>query len=772
MLASQMKWNFTYMEDDRKDQVDSEVNIVEQLLKNRGITGTKETNQFLNPQLTDLHQPHLLNGLVESKQRIEQAIDEGESILVFGDYDADGVTATTILVETLNELGAMCDYYIPNRFTEGYGPNPEAFRQAKNQGFSLVITVDTGIAAFEAADTAKEIGLDLIITDHHEIQEELPTAYAIIHPKLSENYPFKDLAGVGVAFKLAEYLLGYFPTQFLDLVAIGTIADLVPLLSENRILTKYGLDSLTTTERPGLRALKEVASIKGEVDEQDIGFGIGPRLNAAGRLETAYPAVQLLLTRDPEEAQALATEINLINQERQEIVSEIVDEAIEMVNQTQDINHSVIIVAKEGWNEGVLGIVASRLVRIYQRPAICLALKPEDQIAKGSGRSIAAFDLFDSGMKIQDQFIRFGGHAQAIGLTIELDKVDELRTLLNNDAANQLAPEDFKEQLNIELSLDIDQLTLSTVNEINQLAPFGMGNPRPYFYLKGHPQELKQIGAKNNHLKFTLAQDDQKLSAIAFGYGDYSSRISPHDQLEVVGELQINEWNGTRSLQLLVKDFQVQGYQLFDYRGSKFWHNQIQHLFDQEYLCLQFQNHPIESELEITQFDQLDQNQIPEVTDLVLLDLPKDLKQLSQLLSKIKPKNLYACYNLAGQKDWTAFPTRDDFKWFYGFLIKRKAYNHKLEQKQVAGHTGWRVEKIEFIINVFYELKFVKIDNEVVSLNDSVEKRQLTDSTYYQQGLKQKELQEVLYYSNYQQLKSWFISQVEDRVKEEEVNGL
>src|SRR5690554_1923495 len=197
MLASQMKWNFTYMEDDRKDQVDSEVNIVKQLLKNRGITGTKETNQFLNPQLTDLHQLHLLNGLVESKQRIDQAIEQGESILVFGDYDADGVTATTILVETLNELGAMCDYYIPNRFAEGYGPNPETFKQAKHQGFDVIITVDTGIAAIESAIVAKDLGIDLIITDHHESSDVLPEAYAIIHPKLSNEYPFKELAGVG-----------------------------------------------------------------------------------------------------------------------------------------------------------------------------------------------------------------------------------------------------------------------------------------------------------------------------------------------------------------------------------------------------------------------------------------------------------------------------------------------------------------------------------------------------------------------------------------------
>ena len=774
MLESQMNWKFTYKQNEALGESTENFDLIDQLLRNRGLTEEKEIKQFLNPQLTDLHKPELMSGLAESKQRIEEAIEQGESILVFGDYDADGVTATTILVETLNELGAMCDFYIPNRFTEGYGPNSEAFRQAKSQGFSLVITVDTGIAALEAAETAKEIGLDLIITDHHEVQEELPIAYAIVHPKVSDNYPFKELAGVGVAFKLAHYLLGYFPTQFLDLVAIGTIADLVPLVDENRILVKHGLDVISTTDRPGLQALKEVASIKGDVDEQHVGFGLAPRLNAVGRLESAYPAVQLLLTRDQEEAQVLATEINLINQERQEIVSETVEEAIAIVDQTQDVNHSVIVVAKEGWNEGVLGIVASRLVRIYQRPTICLTLKPEENIAKGSGRSIAAFDLFANGMEIQDQMIRFGGHAQAIGMTTQLEQVDQLRVSLNDLASQKLKPEDFKEQLNIELALDIDQLAIKTVTQINQLAPFGMANPKPYFLLKGQPKELKQIGAKKNHLKFSLEQDEGKLSSIGFGIGDYLAKISPNDELEVVGELQINEWNGTRSLQLLVKDLQVTDRQLFDYRGSKFWRNQLMHLDDRKYLAVAFQTQLEDTTLKITTPDKIDEEQLADITDLILIDLPTELSELSQLLSKIKPNKIYTCYNLEGQKDWTAFPSRDDFKWFYGFLLKQKTYHHKRDQKQVANHRGWRVEKIEFILNVFYELKFVKIDNDIISLNDTVEKRQLADSNFYQKGLRQKEKQELLYYSNYQQLKTWLMKQIEQdaSIKEEEVDGL
>ncbi|WP_440895961.1 single-stranded-DNA-specific exonuclease RecJ [Amphibacillus sp. Q70] len=774
MLQNQMNWNFTYEDNQTMKHADTQLDIVNQLLQNRGFTDPHELNQFLNPKLDDLNDPNLLDGLEDSKARIQLAIEQGESILVFGDYDADGVTATTLLVETLHELGAMCDYYIPNRFTEGYGPNPQAFREAKRQGFDLIITVDTGIAAFESAEVAKELGLDLIITDHHEVQAECPEAYAIIHPKTSKDYPFKELAGVGVAFKMAQYLLGYFPTQFLDLVAIGTVADLVPLIDENRILVKFGLEALSNSSRPGISALKEVAAIKGVIDEQDVGFAIGPRLNAAGRLESAYPAVELLLTRDIEEGSRLATEIDLINQERQQLVNHMVEEALELVKQNEKDNQSVIVVAKEGWNEGVLGIVASKLVRTFQRPAICLTLKSDDQIAKGSGRSIAAFDLFGNGMEINDLFIQFGGHAQAVGMTLAIEQVDTLRQSLNQLANQELQPEDYKEQLNLELYLELQYLNLETIKKIDQLAPFGMANPKPLFYLKGSPSDIKQIGTNKNHLKFILEQNGAKLSSVGFGLGDRVDRMTTNDDLEVVGHLQINEWNGTRSPQLLVKDLRIMDRQLFDYRGSKFWLKHVQHLMTKNYLCVSFQKINSIGDLEITPVEQIQEHDMNQTTDLLLVDLPDQLSKLATLLSTVKPHNIYTCYSLEKQTEWSALPTRDDFKWFYGFLMKHGKYDHRREQKQVTNHKGWNNKKVEFIINVFYELKFVKIEDGVVFLNEQVKKRDLSESTFYQKGLKQREIQEVLYYSNYQQLKSWLMNQVEQAVslEEEEVYGL
>lgn len=764
-----MNWTFTY----NQNEVAKETNIVQQLLAKKGLTEPNEIKSFLNPTEAQLQDPQLLEGLIIAKKRIDQAIAKGESILVFGDYDADGVTSTTLLVETLHELGAMCDYYIPNRFTEGYGPNPNAFREAKRQGFDLVITVDTGIAAFEAAEVAKELELDLIITDHHEIQGQLPVALAIIHPHCSDDYPFKSLAGVGVAFKLAQYLLGYFPKQFLDLVVIGTIADLVPLEGENRVLAKLGLDYINQSSRAGIIALKEVAGIKGRIDEQDIGFGISPRLNAVGRLQTAYPAVELLLTDDKAEAQRIATEIDLINQERQEIVKQIVEEATALVEQDPEANKHVIVLAKEGWNEGVLGIVASKLVRTFQRPAICLTLKSEQGKAKGSGRSITAFDLFENGMSIREKFLQFGGHAQAAGMTVAIDKIAELRIAFNQLAGNQLAPEDYQEQAQIDASIDLSLLSIVMIQEIEQLAPFGMANPRPLFHIKAEPTEARQIGANKNHLKLTLTQESHQLATVGFGLGSLQHKMTTGTTIEAIGHLQVNEWNGSRSPQLLVQDLRVQERQVFDFRGSKLWKQELTSV-DKATVFVYFHQGSYSLHPNAIYFEQLLTANKIEVTELVILDLPNQLADLSEVLKLTQPDNIYTCFQTDHSHFLTGLPNRDDFKWFYGLVLQRGKYDHNQEQHLIIKNKQWKKNKIEFIIKVFSELEFVKIANGVVRPNPDVEKKPLTDSHSYQLAIARSEAEEVLYYSNYQQLKRWLKSQIESEhsMKEEVINGL
>ncbi|QDP40714.1 single-stranded-DNA-specific exonuclease RecJ [Radiobacillus deserti] len=780
MLQSQANWKFTYNE----HQVGFEHNLnispwTEQLLSQRGVNTEEEAEAFLHPQLTHLHNPGLLHDIDIAVKRVKQAIHSGEKILVFGDYDADGVSSTSVMIEALKELGATCDFYIPNRFTEGYGPNEAAFVKAKDEGYTLIITVDTGIAAVYEAEVAKNLGIDLIITDHHEVQETLPDAFAIVHPKCSDNYPFHELAGVGVAFKFAEHLLGYFPKQLLDLVVIGTIADLVPLVDENRVLAYYGLQAISHSKRPGLLALKELCKIERDVNEEDIGFLIGPRINAVGRLQDAAMAVDLLLTNDIEEARELAAFIQELNEERQKIVSDIAKEAQAMVEQeTPEANSHVIIVAKEGWNEGVLGIVASKLVRLYDRPAIVLSINPTTGKAKGSARSVDAFDLFKNCMAVRDLFTHFGGHAQAAGMTLDVEQVAPLREALNRMAAEQLSDEDFKQVLRIEASLPIESIQIEFIKEIALLAPFGMGNPKPLFHVQTKPREVKQIGSTSNHLKVTFEQDSYLLDGVGFGMGALFPRISPQSMLEAVGELSINEWNGNVKPQLMMKDIAVNEWQLFDYRGSNFWYKQF--------------TSDLENKLAVSFTDNQNMVKLPEGFDhftfselplslleqqtyrhIVLLDLPNRIEDLQAVLGKLNPESIYACYRNDGDRSISILPTREEFKWLYAFLLKRKELKDS-EVPKLASFKGWKVEKVQFMIQVFLELQFMNRDQNRIIPSERPLKKDLSEAPSYQDMEAKLEIESVLYYSSYTELREWLKAQFNtmDPIKEEVTNGL
>ncbi|MRH43013.1 single-stranded-DNA-specific exonuclease RecJ [Aquibacillus halophilus] len=783
MIPSKAKWKFTYSNDDLPhfDHQLSISSLTERLLVQRGISTNEEAQRFLTPELTHLLNPMLLKDMDKAVARVKQAIVKGESILVFGDYDADGVSSTTLMVEALQELGAICDYYIPNRFTEGYGPNEDAFKAAHKQGYTVIITVDTGIAAVHEAEVAKQLGIDLIITDHHEEQEVLPNAFAIIHPKCSPEYSFKELAGVGVAFKFAQALLGYFPNQFLDLVVIGTIADLVPLVNENRVLAHFGLKAITSTKRPGLVALKNNCNIEGAVTEENIGFLIGPRINAVGRLQDANAAVDLLLTKDMVQADELAQFIDQLNQERQKIVTEISKEAEELVEaDSTGMNEKVIIVAKEGWNEGVLGIVASKLVRIYDRPAIVLSINKEKKTAKGSARSIAAFDLFSNCMQIRKDFINFGGHAQAAGMTLAEENISVIRKKLNQLASEQLSADDFKQLLTIDHTVEIKDLDVSLIVELNKLAPFGMGNPKPLFHVRAVPTELRQIGNQKNHLKMSIEQAEAKLDSIGFGMGDMYSKISPNAEMDLIGELEINEWNGKRKVQLLLKDLAITEWQLFDYRGSKHWRKQLIPLLGEQSAAVTFQTIDGTGSLppEINHV-QIDENwevdyELTMVEDLILLDLPNSLEQLAQVIKAINPSRIYACYLVHEGHYFNSIPNREDFKWFYAMLLKHKEFNISVDTPKLSKHKSWKPEKIRFITQVFFELEFVKIENGILKPHSQPSKKDLTEAPIYQQKLNQLEIETTLYYSNYKELKKWFTSEMNEVVspKEEVTHGL
>lgn len=572
MLQPNARWRILEQDTTEVTNLVNELNLSQvaaRLLVNRGFTNPETASEFLMKDETAFLDPFLLKGMAEAVNRIQSAVEKNEQILVFGDYDADGVSSTAVLVTALKMIGAGCDYYIPNRFTEGYGPNNPALQWAKDEGYSLVITVDTGISAVTQADFAKEIGLDFIVTDHHEPPPTLPNSYTTINPKQPGcTYPFKELAGVGVAFKVAHGLLGRVPNELLDYAVIGTIADLVPLVGENRLLAKKGLRAFQTSDKTGIQALKDVCGMTaGEVEADHIGFAIGPRLNAAGRLDSAIPAVELLLAESREEADELATEIDRLNKERQKVVNDISKEAMDVVQEMDGIPEA-LVVAKEGWNAGVIGIVASRLVEKFYRPTIVLTIDPETGLAKGSARSIEGFDMFAELSKSRDILPHFGGHPMAAGMTLQSEHVDSLRERLIEQAKTGLAPEAFIPITTIDLTVAVDDVTIDVLKEIEELSPFGVENAKPKVLIDDVKlADIKRIGSDSSHLKFQFAGEEKTLDGIAFRKGDLFEHITPQASVSAVGTLSINEWNGRVKPQLIVDDLAVKQWQLFDWRS-------------------------------------------------------------------------------------------------------------------------------------------------------------------------------------------------------------
>lgn len=778
MLESKTKWQFTNQEETESELTLEELpiksSIIVDLLKQRGLNTTEEMNEFISPKLDNLASPQGLSMVEQATERIHQAINYGEKILVYGDYDADGICSTALLLKSLYELGATCDYYIPNRIDEGYGLNEDAFKQAYTKGFKVILTVDTGIASIKEAELAKQLGMDLIITDHHEVQDQLPNAYAIINPKCSPDYAFKELAGVGVAFKLAEHLLGYFPEHLLDLVAIGTIADLVPLINENRILAHYGLQQLTKTKNVGLQALKKNCNIDGHVTEENIGFLLGPRINATGRISDAEIAVQLLMTNDREEADQIAEKINSINQKRQKIVSSIVQEAEQMLQENN--KEKVIMIAHENWHEGVLGIVASRLVQKYDRPAIVLTYDQETSQYKGSARSIPAFNLFKNCMEIRELFSQFGGHSQAAGMTFPSENFQMIQDKLNLLITEQLSSEDFKQVTEISRSVTITDLNEQLFNDISLLAPYGVGNPKPIFHLNDIPEEVRQIGQNKNHLKLQFFDEKHLVEGIGFGMGDLFNFITPQTTISIVGEFGINEWNGVRTPQIVMKDMKIDHWQLFDHRGKKnidlsaFIHNDKCNLMISNEQLLDTQQ--MENVDQITYRTEIES--LSKVNSLYIYDLPPTLDQLEKIVSVTKPENIHVCFYIEKSMFLKSFPSRNDFKWYYALIHHRKKLDLTSELSNIMKSRGWRKEKLRFMTQVFLELDFVTKDNDVIYVNSSPIKKDLQQSSSYQKLLNECKVEKTLYYSTYKELREWFNRCMNDVEipKEEVVHGL
>ena len=544
--------------------------IVANLLINRGIRSVEAARVFLDCRLESLSQPGMMKDMDIAVTRILSAISSGERILVYGDYDVDGITSTTMLVKVLTRLGAQVDYFIPNRLEHGYGLHAGALQQIRTGGFNLLITVDCGISnVVEVEENNRLRGPEIIITDHHEPPAVLPPALAIINPKQGDcPYPFKELAGVGVAAKLVHALLeqaGEGPEAwqaYLDLICLGTVADIVPLQGENRILVKHGLSRLASTANLGLQALMRVARLTaGDMSTREVGFALAPRLNAAGRIGDPRWAVDLLLCSEPGEAGELALKLEHGNQARQKVEGAVRSEAVAMVEQDLALaKKHVLVLAKAGWHPGVIGIVASRLAERYNRPALVINL--ENGEGKGSARSIPGFNIHHALVACSHLLETFGGHVQAAGFSVREENLARFAEELNNYAGRMITDDLILPEQELDDLISLEDISGLLIEQIAKLEPFGHGNPVPLLGCRAAVLNCRAVGRSGTHLKLLVRGDGVELDGIAFNLGSYAPELSINDPVDLAFVPELNEWNGRQSLQLKIKDInKLNGYE-------------------------------------------------------------------------------------------------------------------------------------------------------------------------------------------------------------------
>ena len=712
---------------------------IEQLVLARQLATAESLDIFANEE-TIHHDPFLFSEMSKIITRINEAIDEGQPILIYGDYDADGVTGTSILVRCLRELGALVDYYIPNRFYEGYGPNEDAFMQAIADGYQLVITVDNGIAGVDEAEILLEHGVDLIITDHHQVKETLPRAYAILHPELDENYPFHHLSGAGVALKVAEALLQeVIPEDFYAIAMLGTIGDVVPLIDENRSIVKRGLAALRETEIEGLNAMMDLAGTeKSEVTEVNVGFELCPRLNAPGRMDEAALSVECLIAESEEEAKLIADQIESFNSERQKVTQKVLEEATKLVDAKTLAKKKVVILYSPNWHEGILGIVAGRLAKQWQK-AVFVVTDDHEGFLKGSARAVEGYHLFELLNQCQDLIERFGGHALAAGITFAAENLQALE-----DKMNELLQEvEVTPSLQVDLSLPLSDLNVSFVEQLSILAPFGEGNRSPVIEVKNvYVKNIKPIGNKLQHLKFTLYQDKHSVDAIAFNQAPLAMYLTPDTLFSFVGEVKINEWNGNRSVQFHFIDVLCNEFQFIDLRNRQAYEQRK----DQLQLATMYTN--------ATEADELE--------TLVINQLPNSKEELMTLITRKKPGNIV----IAPLESNVTFATREKFVIVYKVVKQHGPITLNHQMINYFMRLGISKNELLFILQVFFEVELVIIKNGSVFPTDSVTKRDLAEAPTYQSQKAKLEMLEFFELTTWSELKTTFKTAREEMTHE------
>ncbi len=573
LSLSSKRWLLRPPEPEREAALARELgvpSVVAALLINRQVTAKEEAEAFLSADLNRLHDPFLIRDMKEAAGRVVKAIESGETITVFCDYDVDGVTSAALLTHFFRDLGVGVSHYLPERMAEGYGLNEDAVRKIREAGSTLMITADCGITGHHEVRVAKSLGLDVIISDHHQVGEEgLPETVAVLNPHRADcGYPFRFLAGVGLAFKLALAIRNALHQagwekdrlpnmkRHLDLFVLGTIADVAPLTGENHILSYHGLEVLSASSKPGVVALKSVAGVDGSVSARAVGFALGPRLNAAGRLGKADAGFHLLTATDLKEAMAIAKEIDSINIERKDIQAWVQEEAEYQIDREVDLEcERVLVLASENYHAGVIGIVAARLVEKYHRPVVLIAL--EDGKGKGSGRSIPRFNLHKAFTECGQHLTQFGGHAYAAGLSIAAENVAAFRDAMNQTARRILSDDDLIPELAIDAELPLAEIDRALDAAIRRLEPFGAGNPEPVFLARNvEMKNLRLMGKHQEHARFTAQQTGVRLDAVAFGMAEALAALEgePDPRIDLAYEIQTNTWNGQNKLELRILD--------------------------------------------------------------------------------------------------------------------------------------------------------------------------------------------------------------------------
>ncbi len=555
------KWQLYEINEEEVEKIENKYKInklLATILVNRNIKEPKDIRLFLKPTREDFHDPYLIKDMEIAVQRIIKAINNKEKVTIYGDYDVDGITSITVLKSFLSDIGLECESYIPDRLEEGYGLNKNAIDSILKKGCDLMITVDCGISGNEEIDYANSLGIETIVTDHHEPGDKLPNAIAVIDNKRKDStYPFRELAGVGVVFKLIQALgikLGLKEEtylKYLDIVCLGTISDIVPLVDENRVIAKLGLMLVQQTRNIGLRSIINSSGYK-KVDSTTISFGVAPRINACGRMGMAEEALNLFLSKNINEVNELTKRLNEHNSLRQSIEKQIFEEVLKQIEENDLDKHKVIVLGGKNWHHGVIGIVSSKVTEMYFKPSILLSFE-EDGIGKGSGRSIPGFDLHEALTKCGQTIEKFGGHSMAIGITLKKDKFEEFKNKFEQIAIDEHI-ERIVPIIKIDAKINLDDINKEMVESLKQLEPFGEANKMPIFLFKNLKIDSIRALSEGKHLKLTLKDNNNIINAIGFNIGKLADEYRIGDKIDVVGTLEINTFNGVDNLQINIKD--------------------------------------------------------------------------------------------------------------------------------------------------------------------------------------------------------------------------